>query len=144
MVSETSLVLNIISSNISGGTIPPVDGGWGWGEWTLCSTEICNGGTQTRQAKCNNPTPAFGGNDCPDDGTQDDEQVRDCSCTVSQNSQIGSRTIAIVEDLEEELVENNESVNDSVESVELELDQQEQLNDQQEQLNQEVKLIMDH
>ena len=138
------MVLNIISSNFSGGTIPPVDGGWGWGEWTLCSTEICNGGTQTRQAKCNNPTPAFGGNDCPDDGTQDDEQVRDCSCTVSQNSQIGSRTIAIVEDLEEELVENNESVNDSVESVELELDQQEQLNDQQEQLNQEVKLIMDH
>ena len=120
------MVLNIISSNISGGTIPPVDGGWGWGEWTLCSTEICNGGTQTRQAKCNNPTPAFGGNDCPDDGTEDDEQVRDCSCTVSQNSQIGSRTSAIVEELEEELEESvdlvEDLVEDSVEEVNLMID----------------------
>ena len=95
-----------------------MDGGWGWGEWTLCSTEICNGGTQTRQAKCNNPTPAFGGQDCPDDGTQDDEQEKDCSCTVSQNSQIGSRTIAIVEELEEELEESVDSVDDSVDAVE--------------------------
>ena len=53
----------------------PVDGGWGdWSDWSECSAE-CDGGTQTRSKKCNNPAPANGGADCEGEDTA----TRECN-----------------------------------------------------------------
>ena len=42
----------------------PVDGNWSnYGAWSACSKK-CGGGSQTRKRTCNNPAPAFGGNNC--------------------------------------------------------------------------------
>ena len=41
-----------------------VDGGYGpWGEYDSCSA-LCGGGEKTRRRHCDDPKPAFGGNDC--------------------------------------------------------------------------------
>ena len=53
----------------------PVNGGWGdWTDWSECSAE-CDGGTQTRSKKCNNPAPANGGADCEGEDTE----TRECN-----------------------------------------------------------------
>ncbi|XP_078658305.1 angiopoietin-1 receptor-like [Branchiostoma floridae x Branchiostoma belcheri] len=45
-------------------THPPVDGGWSpWTNWSPCSVS-CGKGTRTRTRTCDNPSPAYGGQDC--------------------------------------------------------------------------------
>ncbi|XP_062618604.1 SCO-spondin-like [Saccostrea cucullata] len=47
----------------------PIHGAWGrWGSYGSC-TKSCAGGTKTRSRQCNNPTPQYGGNNCPDSST---------------------------------------------------------------------------
>ena len=47
-----------------------VDGGWSVsGTWSTCSVN-CGSGTQSRTRLCNNPAPAYGGNDCIGDATE--------------------------------------------------------------------------
>eukprot|EP00795_Rhopilema_esculentum_P001012 gene1012-15336_t len=42
----------------------PVNGGYGpWGKYGSCSV-TCGGGVKTRRRLCDDPKPAFGGNDC--------------------------------------------------------------------------------
>ena len=54
---------------------PPVDGGWSdWTQWTECSAS-CDGGTRERTRECNNPPPAYDGQDC--DG--DNIETEDCN-----------------------------------------------------------------
>ena len=49
-------------------------GGWStWTQWTDCSTS-CDNGTQTRERKCDNPTPAYGGRNC----SGDERETRGC------------------------------------------------------------------
>lgn len=46
----------------------PRDGGWSdWDDWNICSTT----GKDTRSRTCNNPTPAWGGADCPGSATEE-------------------------------------------------------------------------
>ncbi|XP_023931784.1 uncharacterized protein LOC106153735 isoform X3 [Lingula anatina] len=46
----------------------PVHGNWGyWTYWGTC-TVTCGGGTQSRTRLCNNPTPNYGGDNCPGEG----------------------------------------------------------------------------
>uniref|UniRef100_A0A0B7A791 Uncharacterized protein n=1 Tax=Arion vulgaris TaxID=1028688 RepID=A0A0B7A791_9EUPU len=62
----------------------PVDGNWGpWYPWEAC-TSTCNGGTRTRQRKCNYPPPAYGGENCEGDAVA----AQDCNkkqCPVDGN-----------------------------------------------------------
>ena len=44
-----------------------------WTQWTDCSMS-CDNGTQTRERKCDNPTPAYGGRNC----SGDKRETRDC------------------------------------------------------------------
>nr|XP_022339845.1 semaphorin-5B-like [Crassostrea virginica] len=49
---------------------PPINGGWsGFGSYGGC-TKTCGSGTQTRSRSCNNPTPQWGGDQCPGSATQ--------------------------------------------------------------------------
>ncbi|XP_059193400.1 A disintegrin and metalloproteinase with thrombospondin motifs 13 [Centropristis striata] len=71
-----------------------VHGSWSnWSEFSPCS-RTCGGGVTHRTRKCNNPRPAFGGNDCegpdieaelchqqPCEGTQLDFMAEQCSQT---------------------------------------------------------------
>jgi hypothetical protein len=42
-----------------------VHGAWGdWAAWEPCS-KTCGKGERTRARECNNPTPLYGGDDCP-------------------------------------------------------------------------------
>ena len=71
--------------NVSGGTIPPVDGGWGeWSVWTDCS-QTCGGGTHSRQRKCNNPVPAYDGEDCQPDDNEQEKICNTASCKLFKN-----------------------------------------------------------
>jgi len=48
----------------------PIDGGFSdWDEWTPCTVE-CGGGDQTRNRRCDNPVPEFGGLECEGDFTE--------------------------------------------------------------------------
>ncbi|XP_063749749.1 A disintegrin and metalloproteinase with thrombospondin motifs 14 isoform X3 [Eleginops maclovinus] len=41
------------------------DGSWGsWSDFGFCS-RTCGGGVRSRSRQCNNPSPAYGGRDCP-------------------------------------------------------------------------------
>ncbi|CAL8103250.1 unnamed protein product [Calicophoron daubneyi] len=52
-----------------------VNGAWGsWGPWTHCS-KSCGGGQRQRTRRCDNPAPAYGGENCPDNGAV---QTSDC------------------------------------------------------------------
>ena len=49
-----------------------VHGNWsGWSRWPNCN-KPCNGGNKTRKRQCNNPEPAFGGEDCEGPATETD------------------------------------------------------------------------
>ena len=51
-----------------------VDGGFGqWSSYGACS-ETCGEGEQSRSRKCDNPSPAHGGDDC----VGEDDQIREC------------------------------------------------------------------
>ena len=55
-----------------------VHGGWSrWSQWSACD-KPCGGGKQKRERECNNPTPRFGGNDCPG-LTNRNRQLRLCN-----------------------------------------------------------------
>ncbi|PIK51722.1 putative SCO-spondin-like [Apostichopus japonicus] len=44
----------------------PVDGSWAsWEPWSEC-TVSCGGGSMTRERTCSDPTPIWGGDDCPE------------------------------------------------------------------------------
>ena len=59
----------------------PVSGSWGeWRDWSQCS-QTCGGGTKTRRRLCDNPSPAFGGADCPGDHSQQ-RQCNSHQCEV--------------------------------------------------------------
>jgi len=46
----------------------PVDGGWSnWGAWTTCS-KPCESGTQVQRRTCSQPSPQYGGKQCPGEG----------------------------------------------------------------------------
>ena len=57
-----------------------VDGGWS--SWTCGSCSKTCGGTKTCTRRCNNPTPACGGNDCP--GSKVDER----SCLINNPGKV--------------------------------------------------------
>lgn len=49
-----------------------VDGNWGsWLSWSQCSLS-CGGGIRSRQRRCDNPRPQFGGTECMGSETQRD------------------------------------------------------------------------
>ena len=51
-----------------------VNGGWTkWNEFSVCSSS-CGMGNQTRSRQCENPKPAYGGDQC----IGDDVEVKDC------------------------------------------------------------------
>lgn len=62
----------------------PVHGNWSqWSEWETCSV-TCGGGLQRRLRNCDNPPPAFGGDDC----SGESEEIRPCNeipCEVDGN-----------------------------------------------------------
>lgn len=52
-----------------------VHGNWSaWGELSACSV-TCGGGEQSRSRTCDNPPPAFGGDDC----VGESEEIRPCN-----------------------------------------------------------------
>ncbi|XP_013411289.1 uncharacterized protein LOC106174328 isoform X4 [Lingula anatina] len=65
----------------------PVDGQWGqWSAWGTCSVSCGGGGQQTRSRSCNDPAPAFGGNNCPGappDTQTESQQCGSISCIVN-------------------------------------------------------------
>uniref|UniRef100_A0A3B3QV97 ADAM metallopeptidase with thrombospondin type 1 motif 13 n=1 Tax=Paramormyrops kingsleyae TaxID=1676925 RepID=A0A3B3QV97_9TELE len=61
-----------------------VHGSWsGWTEFSPCS-RTCGGGVSARRRHCNNPRPAFGGNNC--EGT--DTEARLCNTQPCRGSQL--------------------------------------------------------
>ena len=47
-----------------------VDGGWGpWSKYSECAV-TCGGGNITRERRCNNPEPKYGGKHCTGDTTE--------------------------------------------------------------------------
>ena len=49
-----------------------VHGNWSsWSPWPNCN-KPCNGGNKTRKRQCNNPEPAYGGEDCEGPATETD------------------------------------------------------------------------
>ena len=56
-------------------TFNEVHGNWSlWSEWETCSV-TCDGGLQRRLRNCDNPPPAFGGDDC----SGESEEIRSCN-----------------------------------------------------------------
>ncbi|KAJ8315426.1 hypothetical protein KUTeg_007576 [Tegillarca granosa] len=59
----------------------PIDGAWtSWGSWGSC-TVTCGGGTQERSRSCTNPSPQYGGADCPGNTTD----RTDCNTQICIN-----------------------------------------------------------
>ena len=64
-----------------------VNGQWGnWEGWEDC-TVTCGGGYQNRTRVCDNPAPAFGGNNCSDNGTNalETERCNENACLGKAN-----------------------------------------------------------
>ncbi|XP_069103857.1 uncharacterized protein [Argopecten irradians] len=67
---------------------PPIDGAWTewspWGDCTVCLASFtAANGSHTRTRTCNNPSPEFGGLDCPaEDLTEETER---CPCPIDGN-----------------------------------------------------------
>ncbi|OWF44661.1 SCO-spondin-like [Mizuhopecten yessoensis] len=56
----------------------PIDGEWtSWASWGTC-TVTCGGGTSTRTRTCTNPSPQYGGANCPSTGSD----TMDCNTQV--------------------------------------------------------------
>ncbi|XP_060071250.1 uncharacterized protein LOC132551155 [Ylistrum balloti] len=59
----------------------PIDGAWtNWGSWSTC-TVTCGGGSSTRTRSCTNPSPQYGGVNCPNSASE----TMDCntqSCII--------------------------------------------------------------
>eukprot|EP00112_Aurelia_sp_Birch-Aquarium-sp1_P019789 Seg4965.1 transcript_id=Seg4965.1/GoldUCD/mRNA.D3Y31 product=Hemicentin-1 protein_id=Seg4965.1/GoldUCD/D3Y31 len=65
----------------------PVNGGYsGWSGYGSCS-KSCGGGLQTRSRSCNNPSPAYGGKNCPGQSTQ----MRSCNTHVCLSGEYTKR-----------------------------------------------------
>ncbi|KAJ8310624.1 hypothetical protein KUTeg_012489 [Tegillarca granosa] len=65
------------SVSCSSSTTCPIHGNWGsWGSWGSCSV-TCASGTKSRSRSCNNPSPAYGGNNCAGSSTSS------TTCTLS-------------------------------------------------------------
>ncbi|XP_065841444.1 A disintegrin and metalloproteinase with thrombospondin motifs adt-1-like [Oscarella lobularis] len=59
----------------------PADGAWSeWSNWTPCS-KSCEGGVQSRNRKCDNPSPDHGGRNCPGQDS-DESQCNTHKCPV--------------------------------------------------------------
>ncbi|XP_066299153.1 receptor-type tyrosine-protein phosphatase alpha-like [Branchiostoma lanceolatum] len=62
-------------------TAVPVDGSWSdWDDWSPCSVS-CGNGTRSRTRTCDNPSPAFGGQDCdgPDRDAESCPDLQECA-----------------------------------------------------------------
>ncbi|GAA55160.1 hemicentin-1 [Clonorchis sinensis] len=61
----------------------PVNGAWGnWSPWSHCS-KSCGGGQRTRTRRCDNPTPAFGGEECPATGYMEVSECQNNACPIN-------------------------------------------------------------
>ncbi|ELU15433.1 hypothetical protein CAPTEDRAFT_224576 [Capitella teleta] len=78
--------IGISSGLFSNGTwvFGHVDGGWSnWGIWSECSTS-CGPGVQLRSRTCDDPSPEYGGAECPG-SAEDQQQCSVAGCAINGN-----------------------------------------------------------
>ena len=49
-----------------------------WSEWSVCNRS-CGGGKQKRERNCTNPSPAYGGQNCTEQGLGAAEEILPCN-----------------------------------------------------------------